>query len=317
MKHGFTSAFATDLEDYLAFKEAMGFTGTNRAWYLKQFDAYAAYHNLNVFDRVTVEGWVRQRLATCGTYRSWMSYIRDFGRWVATHRDSRAYMLDNTFKAPFVRAQPFLLTSAQIDAFFTAAATITARSPWAWQAVAFFTLMCCCGLRTAEVRALACQDVDLKGQAITIIASKGRRSRRLPLTAEVVGVLHACDQITRKQFPARDTFFVSSTRAPVDTATVCQMFRRIWDQAGLPRPTSGPRPRPYDFRHHFAYANLERWMANGTDIEAMLPYLSVYMGHATIDSTYYYIHTSPDFLAAYNDITAATNQTLLPPVGFE
>ena len=32
--HGFTSAFAADLNDYLAFKEAMGFTGNSRIWYL-------------------------------------------------------------------------------------------------------------------------------------------------------------------------------------------------------------------------------------------------------------------------------------------
>ena len=35
----------------------------------------------------------------------------------------------------------------------------------------------------------------------------------------------------------------------------------------------------------------------------MLPYLSRYMGHATFDSTYYYIHTSPDFMDTYADIT--------------
>ena len=49
----------------------------------------------------------------------------------------------------------------------------------------------------------------------------------------------------------------------------------------------------------------------------MLPYLSRYMGHATFESsTYYYIHTSPDFMHAYADITPAS-QSLLPEVGFE
>ena len=58
------------------------------------------------------------------------------------------------------------------------------------------------------------------------------------------------------------------------------LFNRIWDQAGLPRPAGGQQPRPYDFRHHFAYANVERWMAQGKDVTAMLPYLARYMGHA-------------------------------------
>jgi len=48
---GFTSAFAAELEAYLAFKASMGFYGTSRIWYLKRFDAYCSEHNRTVFDR--------------------------------------------------------------------------------------------------------------------------------------------------------------------------------------------------------------------------------------------------------------------------
>ena len=51
----------------------------------------------------------------------------------------------------------------------------------------------------------------------------------------------------------------------------------------------------------------------GKDVAAMLPYLSRYMGHATFDSTYYYVHTSPDFMDAYAQITRKS-QSLLPEV---
>ena len=54
---------------------------------------------------------------------------------------------------------------------------------------------------------------------------------------------------------------------------------------------------------------------DGIDVAAMLPYLSTYMGHATVESTYYYIHTSPGFMDAYGDITAGSG-LLLPEVGF-
>jgi hypothetical protein len=40
------------------------------------------------------------------------------------------------------------------------------------------------------------------------------------------------------------------------------------------------------------------------------------MGHATVESTYDYIHTSPDFMAAYSHITNES-QSLLPEIGFE
>ena len=71
--HGFTSAFAPDLEAYLAFKANMGFYGTSRSWYLRRCEAYCSEHNPTVSDRDTGEEWVSLQLQHSGRYRSWMS----------------------------------------------------------------------------------------------------------------------------------------------------------------------------------------------------------------------------------------------------
>ena len=47
----------------------------------------------------------------------------------------------------------------------------------------------------------------------------------------------------------------------------------------------------------------------------MLPYLAREMGPASLQSTYYYIHTSPDFMNGYADIVRE-GQGILPEVGF-
>ena len=315
--HGFTSAFAPELNAYLEFKEKMGFYGTTRIWYLRQFDAYSTAHERTSFDRETVEGWVTEQLTRSGRYRSWMSYIRNVGRWLQVHGNRDAYVLSDRWKAQVVPADPYQLSSHEIEAFFAAAVALKAGSPWRWQAVAFFTLMHSCGLRTGETRLLRPEHVHLRDGELDVVASKGNRSRRLPLTCEVIDVLAGCDRVSASQFgPSRRTFFVSATGNQVTAATVGQVFNRIWDQAALPRPAGGPQPRPYDFRHHFAYANVERWARQGKDVTAMLPYLARYMGHASIDSTYYYIHTSPDFMRDYAHLTAQS-ESLLPEVGFE
>jgi len=314
--HGFSSTFAPQLDAYLAFKRKMGCYGDSRIWYLRRFDTYCVEHGLTVFDRDTVEGWVREQLDRSGRYRSWMSYIRDVGRWLQAHGDIDAYVLSDRWKASFVPAHPYLLTRDEIERFFVAAAHLDASCPWRWQAVAFFTLMHSCGIRTGEARALLTGQVDLHAGHVDIISSKGNRSRRLPVTGQVIDVLTACQQASTRQFPGRHTFFVTGTGNQVGAAAVGIVFNRIWDQAGLPRPAHGTRPRPYDFRHHFAYANIERWMTQGKDVNAMLPYLSRYMGHAGFESTFYYVHTSPDFMHDYAHITAHST-SLLPEVGFE
>ena len=87
-----------------------------------RFDAYCAAHDRTVFDKDTVEGWVGVQLQRCGRYRSWMSYIRDLGRWMTMTGIPDAYVLSDRWKAPIVAAHPYLLSRHEIDLFFAAAA---------------------------------------------------------------------------------------------------------------------------------------------------------------------------------------------------
>ena len=73
------------------------------------------------------------------------------------------------------------------------------------------------------------------------------------------------------------------------------------------------KPRAYDFRHHFACSNIMRWSADGKDVHAMLPYLMRYMGHSSLESTYYYIHLTPDYFPKYQDLASST-ESLIPEV---
>ena len=238
--HGFISVFAAELDAYVEFKKSMGFSGASRVWYLKQFDAYCAEHDRVLFDQATVEGWVAARLATSGRYRSWMSYIRGFGRWLRANGASDAYVLSEAWKAPCVPARPYLLSRQEIDLFFKTAGALEVCSPWRWQAAAFFTLMHSCGLRTGEVRALQADQVNLDDGHIDVVWSKGNRSRRLPLTGQVIEVLDVCDRASSARFASRKTFFVSAAGTAVTPAAVGVTFGRIWDQAGLARPDRRP-----------------------------------------------------------------------------
>ena len=170
-----------------------------------------------------------------------------------------AYVLSDRWKGPFVAARPYLLTRREIELFFTAASQIEAQSSWRWQAVAFFTLMHSCGLRTGETRALQTGQVDLDGGHIDIVWSKGNRSRRLPLTGQVIEVLNACDRTSRAHFASQRTFFVSAAGNPVTPATVGKMFGRIWDQAELTRPAAGAvRPRAQSDPFSRAHRRVEK-----------------------------------------------------------
>ena len=170
----------------------------------------------------------------------------------------------------------------------------------------------CCGARCGEARKLKCEDVNLKEGYVDILQSKAHRDRRLYLSDELEKYLVKYDVAINKCFPEREYFFPGSHGGICSPTAVSANFRNIWVAAGLKRDGT-VKPRAYDFRHHFACSNIMRWSAEGKDIHAMLPYLMRYMGHAGIESTYYYIHLIPDFFPIYNELASST-EDLIPEV---
>ena len=50
-------------------------------------------------------------------------------------------------------------------------------------------------------------------------------------------------------------------------------------------------------RHAFAVHRLVAWYREGTDVQACLPLLSTYLGHANISGTQAYLTMTPELLA--------------------
>ena len=50
-----------------------------------------------------------------------------------------------------------------------------------------------------------------------------------------------------------------------------------------------PWPRPHDFRHTFAVGRVAAWYRQGRDVDALLPALSTYLGHVSVEGTRLYL----------------------------
>lgn len=208
----FSSVFASALNAFLAFKKSMGIGCSSRDWYLTSFDRYCTNHGLQDFDRSTVESWVMAtQAAQPNSSWSWMSYLRDFGRWLRLNGNTDAYVLSDQWKAKRNRPQPYLFSQEEVRRFFDAAARVKTATPWKWQVVAFFALMHCCGLRTGEVRNLARCDVNLAEGYIDVHWSKGNRTRQLPITDQIVSILTDTDQALVTN-ASRSSFLLQVTR---------------------------------------------------------------------------------------------------------
>ena len=76
----------------------------------------------------------------------------------------------------------------------------------------------------------------------------------------------------------------------------------------------GAKAVVYDLRHRHATTVLMKWMDEGADLGAKLPYLSSYMGHAHFSDTAYYIHLLPENLIRSAAIDWGRFSDLIPEV---
>ena len=79
--------------------------------------------------------------------------------------------------------------------------------------------------------------------------------------------------------------------------TIHRDFQRLREYAGI-RRSDGERsqPRLHDLRHTFAVHRLTSWYRQGADVQKLLPYLSTYLGHASLRGTQVYLSMTPELL---------------------
>lgn len=158
------------------------------------------------------------------------------------------------------------------------------------------------GLRVSEALALNRQDVDSERSLITVRAGKFFRSRLVPVGKDLTGVLSGYAR-RAVACPLRpDTgapFFTDLRGSRVQYPTVLCRFRKARDQAGIRRRTPDRfQPRLHDLRHTFAVDRLTAWYREGADVQALLPHLSVYLGHVRLAATQVYLSMTPELLQA-------------------
>jgi integrase/recombinase XerD len=152
--------------------------------------------------------------------------------------------------------------------------------------------------------------VDLARALISVTDTKRKTGRRLPLHPSTVLALR--DYVTRRDqlcpLPRDPAFLLTGAGVRLDLRTVQRTFTRLVARHGIARPPRGPGLK--DFRHTLAVTILTGWYADGGDVTARLPLLSAWLGHRSPASTYWYITTSPELLAAVTEQMATARDSI-------
>jgi integrase/recombinase XerD len=320
MSNEYSSVLALYIAGLVATKRAAGYFYETAEVYLHDFDRYCSLHaEYSSLSKELVLAWVKYKTGEIPrTHRTRISPIRELGKYMQSIGVSDAYVLATGLSPKVERYVPYFFTSQELAAFFLTCDGLTPHGAMHVRHLVFpvfFRLLYGCGLRTCEARKLRVEDVDLQNGQLDILRSKGRRSRRLPLSKDILELLGTYDARVSEIYSDRIHFFPTTRSEGYQCSNISVVFRKIWKAAGL-EDVSGKKPRAYDFRHHFALSNLNRWVASGVDVNSRLPYLSRYMGHSCLESTDYYLHLVPEFFHTFCEKMRPT-ETLLPELDYE
>ena len=263
---------------------------------------FAAFAEAAGAATVTIDLAVRWAAKPEGTSPVWaaqrLSMVRGFARYLQAIDPATQVPPAGLLPARTRRVTPYIYSDAEIAALMTAARAL----PSPLKAATFGTLiglLAVTGMRGSEAMALDRGDLDAAAGLLTIRATKFRKSRQLPLHPSTLRALAAYQAIRDRLCPAPATasLLVSTTGARLCHATVQPVFRHLLGQAGIGQARTGPARPSTACATRFAVTTLLGWYRDGQDVQARLPALSTYLGHADPAATYWYLTATPELLA--------------------
>ncbi len=143
------------------------------------------------------------------------------------------------------------------------------------------------GIRIGEALALNIADLDPRESLLTVVRGKFGKSRVLPLRESTSSALVHYIEEPRRPIGTRATapIFVSSLKRRLAQPTASGALKAVCQGAEI----SKPWPRPHDFRHTFAISRVAAWYTEGRNLESLLPILSTYLGHSSVENTRLYL----------------------------
>lgn len=312
----YVSNLANGINDFINFKRSLGYKYTNKDYYLSFIDkANLELGNNDYLTKEVLEKAI-YGINSNSTYlnRSYISMFRELSKYLNTI-DHKSYIVPITYTTKKYHAQVYLFSNEEISKFFKTLKSLVIEGDYKPNLLvleAIYTILYFCGVRCIEARMIETKDVYLDDGYLIVRNSKNHNDRKIYLSDELISIFKEYDKKISMYVKDRRYFFSYHQYDYQSSNFISSNFKHIWKEAGLILDVK-PKPRAYDFRHHFACANIMKWMDEGKDVHALLPYLMTYMGHSDLKSTYYYVHLIPEFMNKYNDLSSISNK-IVPEV---
>lgn len=313
----YTSTFADYIFGLINQKQSVGYKYLSEIAILKRFDAFCNeyYPAAQTLDKDIVLHWSRQRTGEHpATLQGRVTPVRELARYMINN-DQWAFILPKGMLPKIPRYLPYIYSDDQIRRIISCIdkCHYHIEVPYRQYVMPlFFRLLYYCGLRVTEARMIKVGDVDLEQGVITLTNTKLGKHRQIPLSTRLHERFIAYHQTVHLCSISGDWFFPGYENKPMSVGNIEKNHRKFLWQAGISHPgraKPGERGTPciHSYRHTFAVHCLRGWIRDGKNVQAYMPVLQAYMGHASYSDTAYYLHLTADL---FPDITVQLEQEL-------
>jgi len=288
------------LEEYLELRHRLGFKLHAAGCELRKFVRFAQAAKASRVTTKLALAWATQPTGCQPAHRTTrLGRVRHFAEYLSAVDPRTEIPPQGLLPHRYHRKSPYFYSDREVAQLIQAAQKIP--SPKGLRAATYstlFGLLAVTGMRLGEATGLDRQEVDLDQDLLRVRQTKFNKSRWVPIHPTTRERLQRYRRL-RDQIcphPQSPSFLLSEQGIRLTGWIVRRWFIRLSHQIGLRQPTDHHGPRIHDLRHRFVIETLRHWYRTGKDIEAHLPELTTYLGHAHVSDTYGYISATPELL---------------------
>ncbi|MGA8191677.1 MAG: tyrosine-type recombinase/integrase [Candidatus Sulfotelmatobacter sp.] len=288
------------IETYLATRRTVGFTLSNAEYLLRSFASFATNQKQTYIRTATAIQWASQARSVAQRHVRYQT-VYLLAQYLCVEDSRHESPPTNYFGYRKVRRVPHIYSCDEIESLILAAKKLPSFNSLRSETYAtLISLLTATGLRISEALHLLVSDITADG--LLIRKTKFQKTRLVPLHETAwTGLARYLTQ--RQQMRSGgDHVFVSDEGQPLVYWKVHSVFRTLLKSAGI-KPSRGRWPRIHELRHTFAVRALESSPTGRQRIGQHMLALATYLGHVNINSTYWYLETTPELL---RDIAVVT-----------
>lgn len=296
-----TSTWVDRVEAYLAHRRSFGFELTIEEGQLQAFARFADQRRAERLTLALAADWARaSRYPRPISWARRIEVLRGFATFCLRIDADTVVPPRKLFGPAHRRLVPHIYSDEELRTLLDATVHLGSQGslrPATCRTL--FGLLAATGLRISEAIKLTRADVDLDVGVLDVRDAKCHQRRFVPLHASIPQILQTYAQQRDRLVatPRCDHFFLREDGRPVNQRSMLYALQSLCNQLGWQVRGDHPRHRLHDLRHTFIVRSTLRLYEQGVDVERGLPVLSIYVGHAKVVDTYWYLTGIPELMS--------------------